>query len=524
MNLSFLTHPSFCSYADHLYSDEERGSASKKRPSEYILTHGKPNPSAPASYESNQNRFRIYFESPPELDRVPKAARRNPNKRWRRESSSVAPSRMGEGRAETATVDGGLESARVDEGLEEAVHEEIQAEAAQDGAQAEAVQGEIQAEAVEETGQAEAVEERGQAEAILEQAPAEVDQEDAQAKAVHEHAQETATHKADQAVDGSAIAAETTEEAEDTANIELLAQTVEGEALSPTNPTDAPLSTEKSDPIDHPTGMKEPTIASQAVPEPTDDELSAPPAFQSQIAATNGLEEESTEVPELTEVPGDISMITDASAVAEAISELVDAEPTELVVPVANGSVVGDLSATKSQDVTSVSDDTKGDNPVEDGQDSAETGGAAVKEDHASDEHAGAEASAAEVEAALARSAENAASAYKSRGRRRSSVSTVDSQDEESTFTPGVPSTNRLSILYEDSSRRLCFDAAAVEKVRIFREEGKIEVVLDVTREKREASTAENAEEGNSDDHASSSLPKGVLVSALSIFLFGAYM
>lgn len=49
-----------------------------------------------SSPESNQNRFRIYFESPPELDRVPKSARRNPNKRWRRESSSVAPSRLGE--------------------------------------------------------------------------------------------------------------------------------------------------------------------------------------------------------------------------------------------------------------------------------------------------------------------------------------------------------------------------------------------------------------------------------------------
>lgn len=63
------------------------------------MTHGKanaPDGGPTSSPESNQNRFRIYFESPPELDRVPKAARRNPNKRWRRESSSVAPSRLGE--------------------------------------------------------------------------------------------------------------------------------------------------------------------------------------------------------------------------------------------------------------------------------------------------------------------------------------------------------------------------------------------------------------------------------------------
>lgn len=48
-----------------------------------------------SKYEEPQNRFRIYFDSPPELDRIPKAIRRVNNKRWRRESSSVAPGGSG---------------------------------------------------------------------------------------------------------------------------------------------------------------------------------------------------------------------------------------------------------------------------------------------------------------------------------------------------------------------------------------------------------------------------------------------
>ena len=73
----------FGSCAEMALGQKMRGSASKKRSGDYILTHGKPNESATSSRDSNQNRFRIYFESPPELDRVPKALRRNPNKRWR---------------------------------------------------------------------------------------------------------------------------------------------------------------------------------------------------------------------------------------------------------------------------------------------------------------------------------------------------------------------------------------------------------------------------------------------------------
>ena len=88
-------------------------------------------------------------------------------------------------------------------------------------------------------------------------------------------------------------------------------------------------------------------------------------------------------------------------------------------------------------------------------------------------------ASAEETAAAIALSAENAASAYKSRTRRRSSVSSTDSRETLNAFQPEVtPSMNRLSILYEGSQRRMCFDAEVVERIEVWREEGRIEVIF----------------------------------------------
>ncbi|GMK56200.1 hypothetical protein CspeluHIS016_0300400 [Cutaneotrichosporon spelunceum] len=97
-------------------ADEKRGEKRKARKSSvdgdeaqspkkrsFILTHNKVNaPGDGPSPESNQNRFRIYFESPPELDRVPKSARRNPNKRWRRESTALDEAVIEEAQTETA--------------------------------------------------------------------------------------------------------------------------------------------------------------------------------------------------------------------------------------------------------------------------------------------------------------------------------------------------------------------------------------------------------------------------------------
>lgn len=108
-------------------------------------------------------------------------------------------------------------------------------------------------------------------------------------------------------------------------------------------------------------------------------------------------------------------------------------------------------------------------------------------------------ATAEETAAAIAVSAENAASAYKSRTRRRSSVSSTDSRETLNAFQPEVtPSMNRLSILYEGSQRRMCFDADVVERIEVWREEGRIEVIF----------TPPKPDEGEN-----ALLPKGYLVS-----------
>lgn len=134
--------------------------------------------------------------------------------------------------------------------------------------------------------------------------------------------------------------------------------------------------------------------------------------------------------------------------------------------------------------------------------------------------------SAEAIAAALAASASNTASAYKTRARRHSSVSTTSEHPRAhgSTTTTtttnintnykggapqskeGQPSWNRLSILWEDSRRRMCFDVDVVDKVRIWRKEGKIEVELKMP----ETSEQEEGTEAR--------LPKGVLVSKTVIF------
>jgi hypothetical protein len=121
-------------------------------------------------------------------------------------------------------------------------------------------------------------------------------------------------------------------------------------------------------------------------------------------------------------------------------------------------------------------------------------------------------ASAEETAAAIAQSAENAASAYKSRTRRRSSVSSTDSRDTVHAFQPEVtPSMNRLSILYEGSQRRMCFDAEVVEKIKVYREQGRIEVVFAPLPAKAEVE-AETVADGEEVKQEGGLLPKGYLV------------
>jgi 20S proteasome subunit alpha 6 len=47
-----------------------------------------------------------------------------------------------------------------------------------------------------------------------------------------------------------------------------------------------------------------------------------------------------------------------------------------------------------------------------------------------------------------------------------------------------TPSANRLSISYSRGNRRLVMDAEVVESLRLFREEGRIEIVMKLTKEK----------------------------------------
>ena len=470
--------------------DDEAGSASKKRPSDYLLTHGKPNDTPPStSHESNQNRFRIYFESPPELDRIPKAARRNPNKRWRRESSSVAPSRMGDGREETVTVDERAETATIDERAETATVDEVLEEVAgEDGTPVPQAGG--------ETESAEVVaEESAEAQPEEAEAPADVETDSPEVVAAVEPVGEVEPGVA------TKVEVAPTEAVEVSAAVQL-------PAIIPAVNQGSPVEVE--------------TLAVDVEPPAVDVET---PAVEAAETTDPGMEAADTAAEaapvssETVEASGDISMVIDSSAIAALISELVDstAEATTLA-----GSDVlknGD-AATETGEAPPAGRTDGAEKPFANG----ETEASIKPDEQASSELTVAEASAAELEAALAKSAENTASAYKSRTRRRSSVSSVDSQDGESVSGSsaqiGVPSMNRLSILYEDSSRRLCFDAAVVEKVRIFREEGKIEVILSSAPEagnpvKTEPSEGENGtvDEKPFGERSKPSSLKGILVS-----------
>ncbi len=491
--------------------DDEAGSASKKRPSDYLLTHGKPNDTPPStSHESNQNRFRIYFESPPELDRIPKAARRNPNKRWRRESSSVAPSRMGDGREETVTVDERAETATIDERAETATVDEVLEEVAgEDGTPVPQAGG--------ETESAEVVaEESAEAQPEEAEAPADVETDSPEVVAAVEPVGEVEPGVA------TKVEVAPTEAVEVSAAVQL-------PAIIPAVNQGSPVEVETLAVDVEPPAVDVEAPAVDVEPPAVDVEPPAvdveTPAVEAAETTDPGMEAADTAAEaapvssETVEASGDISMVIDSSAIAALISELVDstAEATTLA-----GSDVlknGD-AATETGEAPPAGRTDGAEKPFANG----ETEASIKPDEQASSELTVAEASAAELEAALAKSAENTASAYKSRTRRRSSVSSVDSQDGESVSGSsaqiGVPSMNRLSILYEDSSRRLCFDAAVVEKVRIFREEGKIEVILSSAPEagnpvKTEPSEGENGtvDEKPFGERSKPSSLKGILVS-----------
>lgn len=94
---------------------------------------------------------------------------------------------------------------------------------------------------------------------------------------------------------------------------------------------------------------------------------------------------------------------------------------------------------------------------------------------------------AAELAKNLALSAQNTIAAYGARA--KSSATPADPSAAEESRVAGsqagiafrhifgpAPAANRLVILYENNTRRMCFDAASVERVCIFRKQGRIDV------------------------------------------------
>jgi len=374
----------------YAFSADDTDEGSSKKRSTYLLTHGKAN-DAP-SHDSSQNRFRIYFESPPEADRIPQALRRNPYKRWRREDSAAPAS------APTA-----------EEGKKE-------------------TEGDLPA--IEEVA------------------------------ATQEALTQESSEKVDEAGGGAAQ---------------------NGDVVDQTTETVVPETTEILS--DTPVGETAEATEAEATPVVNESEAIAPVEDAQPEAAAA---ETTDTVADSAPVP-DVVVETDVEVPATAAEQApVDPEPPkedELPVPA----------------------------PAE--TDSAVAVDALTSEETAASVAAPPTATAEETAAAIAQSAENAASAYKSRTRRRSSVSSTDSRETQNAFQPEVtPSLNRLSILYEGSQRRMCFDADVVEMIKVYRAEGRIEVCF-APAVKPEPKEGEDDAENNAS--TSTLLPKGYLVSVL---------
>jgi 20S proteasome subunit alpha 6 len=392
----------------------DEGSAKKR--STYLLTHGKTNDLA--APENNQNRFRIYFESPPEADRVPQALRRNPYKRWRREDSA-APATAQDAKKGDSSLP---EIAEISEGV-----------ASQGGAEENDKSGEAHA-----TSNGE-----------------------------------------------SALVAN--EESED-ATVAETSGTAEEASVDPAS-TDAPVDTIESGDVEQGNTSGTANGHDQLNAAELVDDATAPAA-------------ESTDVPDesLAVSPDSVAPAVQATDASDAIlSEFIAAHAEEstdeaiLSDPVDAEAVAAPTASVES---TTAPDDAST-MPPPPSSDSIEptllSGEAEPSSEQDPATSVPQKATSEEDAAALAKSAENAASAYKTRTRRRSSVSSTDSRDTVHAFQPEVtPSLNRLSILYEGSQRRMCFDAEVVEKIKVFREEGRIEVLfLPVAAKEDEAVTDE---------------------------------
>ncbi|OCF35975.1 hypothetical protein I316_02470 [Kwoniella heveanensis BCC8398] len=393
--------------------DAEDETLSKKR-TPYLLTHNKPNHStttagAPGeTFDSNQNRFRIYFDSPPELDRIPKAERKNaaaqaaanPHKRGRRESSSVAPSRAGD-----ATQEQQEEQLLAQDTVGE---EAAAAESGPDGPADETKEDEIK-----ENGENVGGESVAQTEGLSEVAEGSADPiEIAEIASVVPDAP-AAGHEAN-------------------------AEHMQPESVHSEIPAEASLA-------------------------PADEQAEGTVEVHDAANADPGAEQ--VEAAETTQEAGDMSMLTDPGIIGEISGSEVEssldniAQNGEVPSTIQALTVAGGQTEQSTADITAV--DEANESTVDPSTDLPDDG---------------------EATSSIP-SAEATASALKTSARRLSSVSnasqntsTVVGDVPNIVGTDIVPSTNRLSILYEKSSRRICLDSDVVEKVRIWRKEGRIEV------------------------------------------------
>ncbi|EIW69286.1 hypothetical protein TREMEDRAFT_62149 [Tremella mesenterica DSM 1558] len=370
-------------------TDGDSSASPKKRPV-YLMTHNKLN--TESSFDNNQNRFRIYFESPPELDRIPKALRRggtsapsgsgNPNKRGRRESSSVVPDSGNVDPSlvvEPSLVAGSENGVKVGDVSEIGVNVGIISETT--------VNVENTTETVKED-QLPPTENQGEAQGVVENSSDNI-----------EISVSGDTEQVEVPLSVPAISAEET-----TSQLQETSLVVQDEQVN---------------------GVSQDTRTQQPV--------------QSEV--------------EGEENPGDISMqsIPDPNSL--------QVENTTTDVP--KVSVDGSIDQTASE--------IKQNENIQEESDIPRT--------------------------------------------RHSSVSSFDDDIPQ-------PSLNRLSILYEDSSRRLCLDAEIVETVRVFRGEGKIEVVLKVgVRDGdgigvggQDEKNKFEGKEGKDGEGEKGELPKGILV------------
>ncbi|OWZ63227.1 hypothetical protein AYX15_04748 [Cryptococcus neoformans] len=447
-----------------------------------------------SKFESNSNRFRIYFNSPPELDRTPKVRGNAGNKRWRRDSS-VATSVMagGVGGGEKVVEGEGKEQGQ-GQGQKVEPRTEQQGQEQSERTQGEPVEGEAasstkpNAETETETQQDVAVSgpifdaSVSAATRVPVEGEAETNEQD--------------QDQVEQAIEGQlSFAGEGEGEAEGEGE-ELLGyhqpeqvqesgaqETVEaeieqGDVSMRTDP--GGLDAFLQDPLDDQVpadGEAETLVENDAA---ADDNMVPEEGEGNVVEQQNGQEDEAASV------AADKVQSTDAPTTGEE-------QPSAAVI------TTPDIPNPAEPNIAS---------------EGASATPASTKEKKVADD------SAEAIAAALAASASNTASAYKTRARRHSSVSTTSEHPRAhgSTTTTtttnintnykggapqskeGQPSWNRLSILWEDSRRRMCFDVDVVDKVRIWRKEGKIEVELKMP----ETSEQEEGTEAR--------LPKGVLM------------